>query len=159
MESMAVELGVSVGQISIALSIATLGGIVASVSIGRVLKRLSPKIMIAFAGICIFAFQFAIATFDNLIPIYIVAFFNGFGTVWGGIAMSQIIITQWFAKGQGTMMSVCMVVMGLALVVCIPIIGTFVAAAGYRPVVLTVGIIAGVGVILSALLVSGAPAK
>jgi MFS family permease len=159
MGSMAAELSVTVGQISLALSIATLGSLVGSLTIGRIMKIISPKIMIVFAGLCIFAFQLAISVSNSLVPIYIVAFFNGFGTTWGGIAMAQIIITLWFAKGQGTMMSVCMVVMGLAMVVAIPIIGSIVATAGYRPVVLAVGIIAGAGVILSAFLISGAPAK
>jgi sugar phosphate permease len=149
----------TVGGVSLALSIATVGAIVGSLLIGRLLKVLGPRIMIIIAGICIFAFQFTMSVSSSIIPIYIVAFFNGFGTTWGGIAMAQIIITQWFAKGRGMMMSACMIIMGLALVVLIPVLGQLVATFTYRPVLTGVGIIAGAGVILSAFLVSGAPQK
>lgn len=156
---LAAHVNSTVGGVSLALSIATLGAIAGSLLIGRLLKVLSPKVMIIIAGACIFAFQFTMSISDSIVPIYIVAFFNGFGTTWGGIAMAQIIITQWFVKGRGMMMSACMVVMGLVLVVLIPILGQMIASFTYRPVLLVVGIVAGAGVIVSALLVSSAPQK
>jgi OFA family oxalate/formate antiporter-like MFS transporter len=159
MAQMAAEIGSTVGQVSIALSITTIGGVIASLLIGRLLKVLNLKIMIIFAGVCVFAFQLTMSIATSIVPIYIVAFFNGLGITWGGIAMAQVIIAQWFVKGRGMMMSACMIVIGIVLVVTIPIIGHLVAAMGYRPVLLAVGIVAGLGVIISAFLVSSAPEK
>jgi sugar phosphate permease len=159
MNSMAADLNVTVGQISVALSISTIGSMVAGLTIGGAMKRLNHRLIILIAAVCVFAVQFTISVSTSLIPIYIVIFLNGFGTMWGGMAMAQIAITQWFAKGQGTMMSACMIVMSLVLAICIPIVGAQVAAHGYRPVVMVVGVIAAIGVAISAFLVSAAPEK
>ncbi|MDR1533081.1 MAG: MFS transporter [Clostridiales bacterium] len=158
-EPISKEIGTTVGALSISLSLATAVAVVASLTIGRVLKVLSPKIMIIVAGICIFAFQFAVSVSTSIIPIYIVALLNGIGTVWGGMAMSQIVISQWFEKARATVMSLCMVVLGVVLTVVIPIAGNLVAQIGYRPVVLAVGIIGGAGVIIGAFLIAGPPEK
>jgi sugar phosphate permease len=157
MNSMAADLNVTVGQIAIALSISTVGSMAAGLIIGKAMKHINRRLMILMAAACVFAVQLTISVSNSLILIYVVILLNGIGTVWGGMAMSQIVITQWFAKGQGTMMSVCMVVMSLVLAVCIPIVGANVAAFGYRPVVMVVGAIAAVGVAISAFLVSASP--
>jgi MFS family permease len=159
MEQMSESIGTTVGRLAIAMSISTAGAVVASLTIGRVLKVLNHRIMIILAGIFVFAFQLTISVSTDIIPIYIAAFFSGFGTTWGGMAMSQIIITQWFEKARGTMMSLCMVVMGLVLTIAISSVGTIIVNVGYRPIVMVIGIIGGAGVIISALLSSGAPEK
>ncbi|MDR0584858.1 MAG: MFS transporter [Treponema sp.] len=159
MEQMSRSIDSTVGMLAIAMSISTAGAVVASLTIGRVLKVLNHRIMIALAGVLVFAFQFTISVSRSIVPIYMVAFLNGFGTTWGGMAMSQIIITQWFDKARGTMMSVCMVVMGLVLTAAISAVGTIIINVGYRPIVMAVGIIGGAGVLLSAFLASGAPEK
>jgi MFS family permease len=159
MEQMSQSIGTSVGLLAIALSVATAGAIVGSLSIGRLLKIIGHRPMLIAAGIIVFAFQLTISVSTSIVPIYIVAFFNGFGTSWGGMAMAQIIIAQWFEKARGTVMSVCMIVMGLVLTIAIPAVGTLIATSGYRPIVMAVGIIGGAGVVLSAFLVSGAPEK
>lgn len=159
MQQMSAELGVTVGQISLALSLSTVGSFLASMLIGTLMKKLSSKALVLIGAVCVAAFQLSISFSDNIFIIYVMALINGFGSVVGGMAMSQITITLWFAKGQGMMMSVSVVVMGLALTIGIPVIGGLVAQYGYRTVTLWMAIICGVGLALCALLVSGAPQK
>jgi MFS family permease len=159
MEQMSDSIGTTVGLVAVAMSISTAGAIFGSLSIGRTIKVIGHRAMIIAAGIIIFAFQLTISVSDSIAPIYIVAFLNGFGTSWGGMAMAQIIIAQWFEKARGTVMSLCMVVMGLVLTFAIPAVGAMIAGTGYRPIVMAVGVIGGAGVILSAFLTSGAPEK
>ncbi|MDR1421338.1 MAG: MFS transporter [Coriobacteriales bacterium] len=153
------EVSVTVGQIAIALSISTIGGFVVGLLIGRLIKVINVKILVILGALFVFAFQFSLSISNSLIPIYIAAFFNGAGTVIGGMAMAQIVITQWFVKGQGMMMSACFIALSLVAAICVPIVGSSIVVYGYRSVVLVVGIIAGVGIALSSLLISGAPAK
>ena len=157
--AMSEDLGVTVGQISIALSLRTISSIVAALTIGKIVKVLNHRIIILGAAVCVFAVQCTISISTSIIPIYLIVLLNGFGTVWGGMAMGQIAITQWFAKGRGTIMSVCMVVLSLGLTICFPIVAALVDAYGYRPVVMAIGIIASIGVAISAFLVSGNPKK
>ncbi|MDR3359740.1 MAG: MFS transporter, partial [Bifidobacteriaceae bacterium] len=159
MQPMSEELGVTVGQLAMVPAISTVGGIVSALLIGRLMKVLNPRIMIVIGGATVFALYFTISVAHSIVPIYIAALFNGIGTVWSGVAMAQIIITMWFAKGRGTMMSAAMVAMGVAMVAAIPIAGTQVAAVGYRPVVMVVAIVAGVGILVSAAISSGSPDK
>ena len=157
--AMTVDLGVTVGQISIALSIRTVSSMVAAFTIGKIVKALNHRIIILGAAVCVFAVQFTISVSTSIIPIYLIVCLNGFGTVWGGMAMGQIAIAQWFAKGRGMMMSACMVALSLMLTVCFPIVSAQIETYGYRPVVMVIGIIASIGVAISAFLVSGSPEK
>lgn len=159
MQQMSAELGVTVGQISLALSISTIGSFVASMLIGTLMKKLSSKALVLIGAVCVAAFQLSISFSDNIMIIYVMALVNGFGSVVGGMAMSQITITMWFAKGQGMMMSVSVVIMGLALTVGIPVVGGLVAEFGYRAVTLGMALVCGGGLVVCALLVSGAPQK
>ncbi|MDR2381246.1 MAG: MFS transporter, partial [Bifidobacteriaceae bacterium] len=129
------------------------------VTMGRVMKAVDLRIMILASGAFVAAFQLAIALSDSITVVYAIAPLHGFGSTWGGVAMAQTVITRWFDKGRGTMMSLCMVIMGLALVVAIPVVGGLIEANGYRPVIMMVGVIAGLVVSLSAFLVSAEPAK
>lgn len=159
MQQMSAELGVTVGQISLALSISTIGSFIASMLIGTLMKKLSSKVLVLIGAVCVAAFQLSISLGDNLMIIYVMALVNGFGSVVGGMAMSQITITMWFAKGQGMMMSVSVVVMGLALTLGIPVVGGLVAQFGYRAVTMGMALVCGGGLVVCALLVSGAPQK
>ena len=159
LEQMSQTTGSTIGMLAISMSISTVGSAIGAATIGRVLKVINRKVMIITAGIMIFTFQATISRSINISSIYVAAFVNGVGSTWGGIAMAQIVIAQWFEKMRGTMMSLCMVVMGIVLTVTIPVIGNLIAIAGYQPIVMIIGIAAGAGVILSAFLVSGAPEK
>jgi MFS family permease len=153
------SIGSTVGRVALALSIATIGAIFGAALIGRVMKVLDHRIMIVIAAICVFMFQFTISRAASITPIYIAAFFNGFGTTWGGMAMSQIIITQWFEKARGTVMSLFMIAMSLVLAIAFPLVAGIISAIGYRPVVFAVGLIGSVGMIICGFLTSGEPKK
>jgi hypothetical protein len=94
MEQMSQSIGSTVGMLAITMSISTAGAVTASLTIGRALKVMNHRIMIGLAGVLVFAFQFTISVSRGIVPIYMVAFLNGFGTTWGGMAVSRIIITH-----------------------------------------------------------------
>lgn len=153
------SIGVTVGVISMALSISTIGSVACSMLIGTIMKKISSKILVFIGALCVTAFLLGLSFADNIVIIYILAFFNGIGNVFAGMVMSQIIISLWFAKGQSMMLSLNSVFLGLGLTLAIPVIGSFVTQHGYRPVTLVMAIICGVGVVICSLLISDAPQK
>ncbi|MDR1796196.1 MAG: MFS transporter [Clostridiales Family XIII bacterium] len=151
------SIGSTVGKVSLALSIATAGSILGALFLGKALKALHHRVMIGIAAVCVLLFHFAISRSTSVTPIYIAAFFEGIGVSWGGLAMSQVVIAQWFEKARGTLMGLFLAVMSISLAAAYPTVARFVAAAGYRPVTAAVGVIAAAGMGVCALLMSGAP--
>lgn len=158
-EPMTGELGASVGQLTLIPSLWTAGCFVSSLIVGTVMKKVNQRLLIVIGAATIFLFQFSIFFADGVIPIYICAFLNGFGSLWCGMAMAQISITMWFAKYQGIMMSACIVMNSVIITILFPVVGNVISATGYRELVLILGIICGIGGALTALLVSPAPQK
>ena len=142
-----------------ALSISTVGGIVASLLIGRLLKYFNPKVLIIYSAIVICAWQVTLGLSNSIIIIYIVSFLNGTGVVFGGIAMGQILINMWFIKGRGMMMSACMICICATLIIAFPIVGGLIATVGYSNVLMGIGIVACAGMLVAAFISSGAPEK
>jgi sugar phosphate permease len=153
------DLSVGVGQVSIASSLWTVGCFISAFFVGKLYEKVNTKVLVALGAITVFFFQFTISVSTSLVLIYIGAFLNGVGAMWCGMAMAQIIISKWFVKKQGTMMSLCMVVTTLVAAVMFMVAGGMVQSVGYRTVTLIIGIVAGVLGIVAALLVSGEPSK
>jgi sugar phosphate permease len=94
------------------------------------------------------------------IPIYICIFLNGIGIIIASITMAQIVISQWFEKFRGTLMSACIIVLSLVSAVLFPTLQSLLTMFSYRSVALVEGIIAGAIIILVGLfLVSEPPEK
>jgi len=144
--------GSTVGGVSLALSIATAGSIVAALLLARALRFMDHRVMIGIAALCVFLFHFAIARATSVAPIYVAAVFEGIGVTWGGIAMSQIVIAWRFERTRGRVMSLILVVMAASLAALFPVVARYVAEVGYRPAVLAVGVIVAIGMGVCALL-------
>lgn len=154
------SLNVSVGEVSLMYSFSAIGGLITALSIGKLLKKFNPKIIVFIGGITLALFFLSIAFSKRLYIIYIASFLHGFGGITAGFTMAQITLSQWFYKARGTMLSVCSIGLSLSLTIVIPIIGTSMEKYGYQTVAFWEGIISGAGVILVAIFcISGPPER
>jgi MFS family permease len=152
--------GSSIGSVSLIFSLISIGSLITSLLLGTLIKHLHPKILVIIGGILIGVLLVAIGLVRNIIVLYIAAILFGAGTVIGGLTFAQVVISQWFLKGRGTMMSICMVGITLSAAIFNPLFATQIEGIGYGPVAAIYGLITGVIIVLIGLLaIQGAPEK
>jgi MFS family permease len=139
---------VGIGQVALMFSFFGLGGIIASLLLGKVTKIFPIKGIVAFAGLCVFLCFTILAYAPNLWFCYIGAFVLAFAVIFGGFAMSHVLITWWFIEGRGKALGALPVGVGVFGIFMIPIIASLIKNYGYQTVALGQGIIAGALTIL-----------
>jgi MFS family permease len=149
----AAGIGQSVGAVSLMMSISAVGGMIASLLIGKLFKAVNTKLLIAVSGVLSASSLLAIGLSQNITIIYITSFLQGLGLVWSGLTMAQIIIAQWFIKARGTMMSLNMILLMVFAAIFNPLLARFSQSLGYAQTALGFGILIGAVIILIGLFI------
>jgi MFS family permease len=153
-------LGTSVSAVVLWISISAVGGTIASLVIGNLMKLIPAKLLVMVGGVFTGLLLVAFGTTDNLIIIYCAAFLQGWGLIISGMTIAQIIISKWFIKSRGLMMSLCLVFIMVFAAILNPLIATMIVSVGYQIVALVMGITIAVLVILiGAFIIVDAPEK
>jgi MFS family permease len=150
-------LNASIGEVSILFSVAGVGGLVASLFMGPLLKLLKIKKLIIVAAIASLLFYGSIFIANSLIVIYIGSFFLCVSTVFGGFGMAQTAITLWHTKNRGKLMSYLSIGVGVFGLAVSPVLARVIEIFGVKNVSIAHGIIVAVIQIISAALVSEEP--
>jgi len=155
------EFGLGRGEVSLTFTFTNLLGMIFSLLIGRILKtKINVRILSFIGGVCV-ALSYILASMaTSMTLIYVGGAFLGIGTVFSGMVIAQIYITNWFDKLRGTVMAVCVTGGAIAGAILSPIVGTLIVGHGWR----TVSRIEGIVIIIVALiiclfLISEAPEK
>ncbi|MDR1015444.1 MAG: MFS transporter [Coriobacteriales bacterium] len=144
---LAAKLGVSLGQISIIISIASLTSVITALVLGALLKRIKIRLLVSIAAVIIIAFFVAISLATDIIALYIMAIPFGFATVAAGFPGAQVIMAWWFKKGLGKRMSFLAIGLALVIMTLSPTLAASIEAYSVSQVALVHGLVAG-GVIL-----------
>jgi OFA family oxalate/formate antiporter-like MFS transporter len=150
---MSEHFGVGIGQMVLMFSFFGLGGIIASLLLGKVTKTFPIKGIVTFAGLCVFLCFACVAFAPNLWITYIGAFLLSFAVIFAGFAMSHVLITWWFIDGRGKALGALPIGTGLFGILMIPTIAGLIENYGYQNVALGQGIIAGALTIIIGLFV------
>jgi MFS family permease len=150
---MSKHFGVGIGQIALLFSFFGLGGIIAALLLGKVTKTFPIKGIVSFAGLCVFWCFGIMAYAPSLWFCYIGAFLLAFAVIFGGFAMSHVLITWWFVDGRGKALGALPIGTGLFGIFMAPTIASLIQNHGYQSVALGQGIIAGVVTLIIGLFV------
>jgi len=133
--------GVKVTQITLIFTLSALGSMICAFFTGPVVKALPRKLIYLLGAASNLAVMLSVAfCMDNLIVLYICAVFHGFGSIYAGTTMYQIVVSEWFDKGRGTLFSLTSIFISGCSAVMIPVNATLVANLGYQNAALIIGI-------------------
>jgi MFS family permease len=141
-------LDTSVSAVVLWISISAVGGTIASLIIGNLMKVIPAKLLVMIGGVFTGLLLVAFGMTDNLVIIYCAAFLQGWGLIISGMTIAQIIISKWFIKSRGLMMSLCLVFIMVFAAILNPLVATMIVSVGYQTVALVMGITIAVLVIL-----------
>jgi MFS family permease len=151
-------LNASIGQVSILFSVAGFGGLLASLFLGPLIKLLKIKKLVLIAAASSLIFYGGIFIAENLVTIYIGAFFLCVSASFGGFGIAQTAITLWHAKNRGKLISYLSLGMGAFGLAVSPVLAQTIVAFGVKNVALAHGmIVALVQVICALVLISEEP--
>lgn len=140
-EALCQEMGYSAAQFSVFFSMRSVGTLVISFFLGKLITRLGvkPAVLIgSFGPILSFGI---LAVSGNVVLLYIVGFLAGALATLPGFVAYNIFVSRWFNQGRGTMMSIGTVVMYIVSIVGVPIIASANATYGVTAACWGVGIL------------------
>ena len=147
------ELGVSMGSISIIFSAVSVGTLIMSLAIGRIFATAPTKLLVVVGGVSTLVFPVIIGIAHSVTPVITAGITFGFLGSLASSTMAQIIISKWFVKARGIMMSVVPACSTALSTISFPILTRLIQTHGYRLVAVWLGILLGGAIILLGLFV------
>ncbi len=142
-------LGASVGEVSLIYTYSGLAGLVCSLMLGKLVKKMKARVLMTVAALLLIAFHVSIYLATGLMLLYVASFLYGFATILGGFGLCLTVIAWWAGKNAGKAMSMLSVGLGLVTMVAAPIAAGSIETYGARNTALVQGLICG-GVMLFA---------
>jgi len=139
---------ISITEGSLIFTIAGIGALVSSLSIGKILDAFGIKKVVATSGVMMFLF-FASIAFMELPVVYAASFLLGSASVLAGFASAQVVITWWYAKGSAKVMGFLGVGTGFGGIFIVPAAAWLIENIGVRMAALVHGSFAGLWIILT----------
>lgn len=157
-ESLCQKMGYSAAQFSVFFSMRSVGVLVISFFLGKLITRLGAKLAViigSFGPILSFGM---LAVSGNVVLLYVVGFLSGALATLPGFVAYNIFVSRWFNQGRGKMMSIGTVVMYIVSIVGVPIIASANATYGVTAACWGVGILfTGISLLCGLLLVCRFP--
>lgn len=145
MPSISEKFQVDLSKVALIFTMCSICGLITSLFLGNLLKTLGIKKFIILEGIAIIIFFMTISFSNSIIVLYIGAFL--FGTVNGGFGACQTEISVWFSKGQGTLISLLSVGMGITAVILSPLLSKLLITYDIAKISMIHGLLLGIIVI------------
>ena len=134
------DLGITVGQYNLGVTIGSLTGIIGSLLIGPLIDRCSARVVtmgvVAVAGLVLFLYS----TMTAVWQLYIYRFLAGFIIVAGTRLLVSVLITNWFKKKQGFALALALAGSGLGGAVLSPVITALIGGIGWRSTYVALGV-------------------
>lgn len=156
--AIAEKFGVEISSVVFIFTLISLCGMLASLFLGNLIKLLGIKKLIVIEGIASILFFLSLAFAPSMSIVYVCAFL--FGIINGGFGVCQTEISIWFAKGQGTLISLLSVGMGITAMIMSPLVSSMLLRHNLSSVCLVHGLFMGcVLIILGLFVMAEAPEK
>lgn len=122
-------------------SIASLGSMVANLSLSVMFKRLRIRTILLIGTFCYVVFFAVAATADSLAMLYVGAAVFGLGVAWSGFAVIQPIITWWFVRGVGKKIGYASIAYPIVALVLSPVVAWSMQTVGQTTTLVVHGIV------------------
>ena len=149
------NLNSTIGNISLVISLVSLGAILSLLLFGKITSKVPLKLLAIIGGLVILGFLLIMGVTTSILPLYIAAFCMGFFGVFAGGPMAQIVISQWFIKARGTLISLIMVIASALGAAIVSVFANLLQTFTYGQIVIWFGVIIALVVIVLALLFIG----
>ncbi len=160
MEPIVGELGISRTEFMMTVTIfGIISAILTLIAFGPVVGKLGLRLTLALSGLCIIIALAFFAMAQALFMLYIGAVLFGVGITFLSVGSTSMGVTTWFAKRMATMISIVTTAGGVAGIVFAPIVGSWIAATGWRQSFWITLIITVVGTVVMFALYSNSPEK
>lgn len=123
-------IGCTMVQASANFSFLSAGCLVATLFAGSLFSKYNPKIIAFIGAIPILLFTGAIGLGLNIYIIWATSFLFGIGVTLNAQTAGTILITQWFSKGTGTLLTSAYTIRSLMSSIATPIVASMIAASG-----------------------------
>ena len=150
--------GVSIGEVSLLFTFASISSLIASVLFGSFLKKVGLRPLLLLCSLFLFSLYAAFAFAKSIVLVYAGAFLFGISSCIAGYIIAQTEITWWFNQGRGKLIGLISVAIGAAGMVLPPVITFAIGALGVRTTALIQGgIVAILMAVNTIFLLSGPP--
>lgn len=153
------EYGYSQAEVAGIISIAILGGLLATGVFAKLYQKYSTRNLVLIFGILQGGAFFMMSQTNSLISMYVVAAFIGIFGMGATALSSPMLITNWFVEKRGTAMGIAVAGAGLGPAVMAPIITSVIANHGHKAGFMVLGAIVFVSMIIAFLLIRDTPEK
>lgn len=155
MAPIAEKFSTDLSQVALIFTMCSICGLITSLLLGNIINFIGIKKFIIIEGIATILFFASISFTNSIIFVFICAFL--FGLVNGGFGVCQTEISVWFTKGQGTLISLLSVGMGIVAMILSPLLSNLLLSFDVSNVSMIHGLIVGVVVILIGIFMMAEP--
>jgi sugar phosphate permease len=154
------KFGVGAGEVTLIFMFAGIGGLVTSLLLGTLMKKIPVKILVVSAGILLALFFVVLGLSTSLNVIYVGAIIFGYTTTVGAFGVAQTVINWWNATNVAKKISLVSVAVGISGMVFPILSGVLINIIGFTATSIGIGLIAGsVMVVCGLFLISEHPSK
>lgn len=155
--SIVAEFGYTQAQVAGIVSVAIIGGLLATGIFSKLYSKYSTKKLVLIFGVLQGASYALMSQANSLTVMYVIAVLMGI-TGMGATALSApMLITRWFDKNRGTAMGIAVAGAGLGPALMAPIVTSVIANSGHRVAFIVLGAIIAASMVIAFLLIKDTP--
>lgn len=155
--SIVAEFGYSQAQVAGIVSIAIIGGLLATGVFSKLYSKYSAKKLVLIFGVLQGASYALMSQANSLTIMYIVAVLMGVAGMGATALSAPMLITRWFDKNRGIAMGIAVGGAGLGPALMAPIVTSVIAKSGYRVGFIVLGAIIASSMIIAFMLIKDTP--
>lgn len=133
--------GCSVTTVSVIYSMQAAGSMIMSLFVGFLLSKFNPKFICTIASIAPLLYYGGMAVTSNIYVLWGLALVLGIGNILCGQTTYQILISSWFSKGSGTIVTTLSLITNILKFFVGPLVAVYIEKIGMRETALLIGII------------------
>lgn len=141
MPAIAKDVGLTIANLSLVITIASISGFGFSLVGGKIMQAITPRWALFLASLAVAGNFLLYAISKNTIPMYIGAVLSGFAVACGSQASNAAIISQWFIEKRSTVLGVVFGSSALGSAVLLLISGILIDRQGWRGAYFTLTVI------------------
>ena len=155
--SIVAEFGYTQAQVAGIVSVAIIGGLLATGVFSKLYSKYSTKKLVLIFGVLQGASYALMSQANSLTMMYVTGVLMGIAGMGATALSAPMLITRWFDKNRGTAMGIAVAGAGLGPALMAPIVTNVIANSGHRVAFIVLGAIIAVSMIIAFLLIKDTP--
>jgi len=153
------DLGILRGAFSITVTVNAIFNAICSMSYGKLLQKFGLKKVLMVGAVSMVIANLIYSVSTNIVMFYIGSAFIGIGVSLGTAITTAMIVSNWFAKHQGAIISVCAAVGGFGSIIFSPILTNWIGVYGWQTAYRFSAIACAIVAVIVAIVVRSNPAE